>query len=341
MRVLVLGSIPGAGDPATEEQLAPHQGLIQAGRQIGAALATAGHRILIGSDNPRSIDLYVAEGIDNAGSAPGGIELHYPATTRTPFSGHFEGLSVARYAYHNDVLPPHSWTVAHVGALEQAELVVTLGGGFRTRVAANIALEFGRPVLPIATFGGTSAEVFQRAQYRIGTPPDPARARTVLVTDWTEESAAALVALVDEVSAPNESGPHTYFLSYAWDDVSAADHVEMLLRRAGRVVVRDESGFNAGGDLADAVVAGLGGCHTFIGLWSENYATSSWCPNELEFAIDELKACRLVRVVLVTLDETSPRLRAYKSLRLDGSTREGRDLAVRRLVEQEETPKHP
>jgi len=54
MRFIVLGSMAYAGCQVDK--------LIAAARSLGAVIASRGHDIIVGSDNPRTVDLYVVEG---------------------------------------------------------------------------------------------------------------------------------------------------------------------------------------------------------------------------------------------------------------------------------------
>jgi hypothetical protein len=58
---------------------------------------------------------------------------------------------------------------------------------------------------------------------------------------------------------------------------------------------------------------------TFVALWNENYANSTWCPNELEYARNrQAKGQKPTRIVLLTLDDTEVPIRFVDTLRLAG-----------------------
>ena len=131
-------------------------------------------------------------------------------------------------------------------------------------------------------------------------------------------------------------GIHSYFLSYSWNDCSSVDCVEVLLRRFGRMMFRDEEQVKIGRRLPNQLEASIQEADTFVALWSEHYGSSRWCPSELEFALDSKAASgRPSRVVLVELDEAQPPLRAASLMRAKGNSRELLHLCVRRLIEQE------
>lgn len=80
-----------------------------------------------------------------------------------------------------------------------------------------------------------------------------------------------------------------YFLSYAHEDMAVADHLEVLLRRDGRLVLRDET-FMESGCLVNSKIENQIRCSdTFISIYSENYAKSDFCLGELARARRNMK----------------------------------------------------
>ena len=140
------------------------------------------------------------------------------------------------------------------------------------------------------------------------------------------------------VLARNKSveAPHSYFLSYVWENNEFADHVEVLLYRFRRAVNRDEPIFAAGVDLSDVVKSCIDESDTFIGLYNERYKRSTWCPQELAYARGrQAKGLKPTRVVLLMLDDTEPPIQFTNLLRQGGLDRPQRELSIRKLVEEE------
>lgn len=138
------------------------------------------------------------------------------------------------------------------------------------------------------------------------------------------------------IPTTREQQQYSYFLSYAWENVGEADHIESLLARNHRRVLRDEGQIEAGGEISDAVEKMIQQADTFIALWSEAYAQSTWCPNELEYARNrQAKGQKPERIVLITLDETEVRLRFTTTLHLCGIDRRDRELSIQRLLQEE------
>jgi hypothetical protein len=75
---------------------------------------------------------------------------------------------------------------------------------------------------------------------------------------------------------------------------------------------------------------------TFIVLWSHQYAQSTWCPHELEYARNlQARQQKLYRIVLITLDDTEVPLRFTNTSRLSGKDRRDRELTILKLLQEE------
>jgi hypothetical protein len=341
MRLLFVGSIPrhepGIGQAPTEE----HEMLFKASEEIGYAAVKHSHTVLIGSDSKNTIDYYIARGAiryceENPDKSVT-LEVHRPEHLSEVFSERPNNLSVSELPYHHDRSLPHQWIVSHVRALDSCDILITLGGGTSTRLVGNIAADRQMPVIAVASFGGSSEELYERLKYlykeRIGTS-DTLRP---LTKSWHSEFAEEIIMFAEALyKARAKQKPHLYFLSYSWNDSSIADHVEALLRRSNRNVLRDEDNVRSGGSLSKAIEALIDQADTFVALWSEAYAKSTWCPNELEYALNRHAGnLKPSRIVLFTLDNTLPPIRFTDTLRPPGSDRTQRQLAIVNLLKDE------
>ncbi|WP_327722309.1 toll/interleukin-1 receptor domain-containing protein [Streptomyces sp. NBC_00490] len=338
MRVFIVGSLPNHVPGLDQPILSDHAPLFEAGRKLGWALAADGHRAVIGSSSRRTIDPYIFEGYSEfCRSHPDSqchIEVQFPvdqanAGYEPEFSDAPDNLHIIKVENYADASSRHHWIVSHFAALRTADLLVVLGGGVSTRILGSYAASNHIPTLAIREYGGTSVEVFPLAQHtyheavpRLGKIP-------------TRESAQRMVAFATKLAARGSGSVHSYFLSYSWGDCATADHVEVLLRRLGRAIFRDEEKVKIGHRLPDQLEASIQEADTFVALWSRNYHTSTWCPSELQFALESQKSGRPSRVALIELDEMETPLQAATLLRLKGNSREFLDLGIRRLVEQE------
>ncbi|XP_062028217.1 disease resistance protein RUN1-like [Rosa rugosa] len=86
-------------------------------------------------------------------------------------------------------------------------------------------------------------------------------------------------------SRPPEFLNYTYdvFLSFRGEDTrrTFTDHLYAALVRAGVRTFRDAEGLRRGENIAEDLVEIIQGCRISLIVFSENYADSSWCLEEL------------------------------------------------------------
>ena len=128
---------------------------------------------------------------------------------------------------------------------------------------------------------------------------------------------------------PFERWGSSYFLSYAREDASIADHFEALLRRRHCVVLRDESRIGPGSGLSRAVSSDIAEAGIFLAIHSRAYDASEWCRSELQYARTlQEKSGAPRRILLVDLDGTEVRPPFTELMRLNGADRIARERAV-------------
>jgi TIR domain len=133
---------------------------------------------------------------------------------------------------------------------------------------------------------------------------------------------------------------HLYFISYARADVATADHVEVLLYRNDKRVIRDELNLTIGTSFEKILPVLIESSGTFIAIFSESYARSEYCMGELHAAMENLSQSEVPRIAIL-LASQSPELRRNIPLRLRDrltasvDSREAREQAVARLVREE------
>ncbi|MBK6999472.1 MAG: toll/interleukin-1 receptor domain-containing protein [Rhodoferax sp.] len=341
MKILFIGSIPGHKPESGQKPLPEHDALFTAAREIGEKAAEKGHVILIGSDSKNTVDYYIAQGVMDYCRKNSGmqrqIEVHRPNDSKSPFVEDVpENLSIVRQYYHEDSSNPHKWIVTHVRALDSCDCIVTLGGGASTRIVGNIAADREMAIVAISSFGGTSAELFDRLQYVYKYKVKNKSVIQSIIRPWSADSAENVIAISEALTESGRKTPHLYFISYSWTNSAEADHVEALLRRNGRSVLRDENNVKTGGSLSGAIELLIKQSDTFLALWSDSYSRSSWCPQELEFAINKSsKNEKPTRVVVCALDDTSTPIRVTDTLRSQGQDRTQRELTILRLLKEE------
>ncbi len=338
MRVLVIGSLPGHV-PGADQAIPADVPLSGAGRALGWALAEQNCRAIIGSASPRTIDPYIVEGyteycLEHPDESRH-IEVHFPTSLDSisyepTFGDTPPNLHLLKFDHYADSSSPHRWIVSHFEALRVANVLLIIGGGVSTRLLGSYAASSRFPVVAIGEYGGSAAEVYMQVRHtyqgaipRLGRNP-------------SRRSAQEIVAFARALVEAEARGVHSYFLSYSWRDCGSADCIELFLRRFGRAVFRDEERVKLGSRLSDQLQAAIQQVDTFLALWSQNYESSRWCPGELDFALNSQAAIKHPkRIVLVSLDDTSPPLSVVSDLRQKGESRDLLELAMRRLIEQE------
>ncbi len=344
MRLLFIGSIPGHRPGIGQKPSESHTSFIEASREIGRAVAGTDHRILLGSASANTADFHIFQGViafcAEYPTACVHVELHYPEGDRPDFGKIPDNLHILDFPYHADDSSPHKWIIAHARAVDAADVVIAIGGGVSTRLVGNLAEDRGKPVVAIACFGGSAESVYHTVKHRYRVNNDCASHIPFLTGAWrANESADHIIRLASALLTASNPQPHSYFISYNWKNCQDADHIETLLRRENRPVLRDEVNVAAGSRLSAAIEALIGECDTFVGIWSDAYAASSWCPQELESAINlQHRGGKPARIILLVADSTPPPIRVTDNLRCQATTRNERELAITKLIRQEQGP---
>lgn len=192
MKVLVIGSMrrPDSDANVIEFRRACHE--------LGRALVTAGHEVVVSSDDPETVDPHVVAGVASAEGNNHRVWLVLPNDgSAFPFSDQ------AKYRDHIEFflkrLNDESWGMSRVSQIEGVDAVIALGGGYGTAMTAQLAAAMQRPVLPIPRFHGASEDLwrsFKRFFDRLGMTADKVG---TLEHEWTETNAIANAHLAVDV----------------------------------------------------------------------------------------------------------------------------------------------
>jgi len=317
------------------------------GKALGYASRELSFQLLVGSDSESSLDRQVMAGALQASKETGHpvdwqlYELDDARSgqrfTGTPWRG-LPRPPPARYPPSED--GGGRWESAHLAALDHAHAVIALGGAKNTRRLCRFSEERGVLTLPLPIFGGEALKSFGRQ----GTPRGPETTPKLsqrwkdLLQGWTLENAfqRARDLLVAIRRFTRRIRRRLYFISYSRKDQARADHVELLLRRRDRGVLRDETRFQAGELLEREVERVLAGAHDVIVLTSDAARKSEWVNREVKIC-KELRARggHPERLVPISLDGAEPGFGLNKVLYLPGKLRVERERAVARIVDQE------
>jgi predicted acylesterase/phospholipase RssA len=238
MKILIVGSIRHLDD---------QEPVKAACREIGRALASNKHKILVGSDSSETVDRYIVEG---ANSIPGPHEVMIyrppgeghdgPDDTKMPFA---EGgnLPNLKFSYFYESGP---WTVAHTAAIRDSDGVLIIGGGGFTELIGQITPILGKPLLPIPIFGGAASSTWARLAY-LYLPNFTQQELQNITLRWTASSALEAVSALEKFShespfrnhyAENRGSP-TRILSLSGGGIRGifqARYLEVMEQQLGR-----------------------------------------------------------------------------------------------------------
>ena len=342
MKIQFMGSVPTFPRAEERELSDQEKPFAQACQEMGYVAASRQHTILLSDDHPASADYHIFHGaLRYAGEAQEKlirIEVNRPEGSRLIFDSSPGNVRID-YRFHPDYEHVmHGTLLPNLAALESSDVLVTVGGGLTVKLMGQIAADKEKPVLAIPSFGGTSVELYEIMRYNYkNSLKDRIHDLALLKTPWRQGFAEKALDLAEALKQPRRvETPHSYFLSYVWEDSEFADHVEVLFHRCRRVINRDESIFRAGVDLSDVVKSFINESDTFIGLWNARYQQSLWCPHELAYARNrQAQGLKPTRVVLLMLDETEPPIQFFNLLRLNGKNREQRENSIRKVIAEE------
>ena len=165
------------------------------------------------------------------------------------------------------------------------------------------------------------------------------RQRVTQMIPRPEESAIAITPQAPEVSDPGSAlgqGPSkVYFISYSRANKTAADRLELLLRRSSRGVWRDKTNIREGAMIVSSLHEGIDESHTFICMLSREYVQSGFCLEELEKAIHREINTRTPRVLIFRIDDVDPPSIVRSRAWTDISTEDKLSIAVSKAIEEE------
>lgn len=294
--VFVIGGITDE----TKDQDAEQPRLHNASLKLGRTLAKAGAQLVICSPFPDSTDYYTAMGFAE-GSGKGVIHIHSPnhpkvIEKRRLFGETLgrEGLVIQDWNYPGPEKDDsdswfQAWLLAQLQALERVDAVVALGG--KVSKTANTLLHLaearGLPIVPFAFLGGAAKRAFSRRDWkRLNPTVDTSMLEKEQGIEKAIEIANQLI--VDRVAraAENLKKPKTVFVSLARKDSVAASPLIEFLKNQGLEVLTGDNEIRTDQMVTATIEQVLLKCDVCIVLWSENYAVSPWCYDELIFATD-------------------------------------------------------
>lgn len=149
MRVLIVGSLHH--NPAARE------GFIAACKEIGAALARAKFDFVVGSSSPNTADWWVLEGAAGV-EGEHRIWIFRPDDGPTPRPPSDETAKGKFRVSYKRLRGP--WAGGRVSQIQAADCVLIIGGARGSAQVGYSAMALEKPVLAIASFGGSAAETW-------------------------------------------------------------------------------------------------------------------------------------------------------------------------------------
>lgn len=307
--------------------------------------ALRGATLIVGSDRPSTLDRAVVDGASEAGRNSGrpiNWEIVQPNDGQSRFREVPVGMSMP-VRHSPEERGKHRWEYAHLQGVFRADAVVAMGGSSNTRRACRAAIERGVPTWPIPHFGGGALAAFLqliRPQTEDAAGHDrrvdEVALRATLAADLADIPRLLLDAITRSLTWHLQGGHrHVYFISYAREDIKAADDVELFLRQQDRGVMRDETHFRLGKRLTEEVKQAIAASDDVIVIDSEVASNSEWVNKEIRIAqeLQRTQGGNIDRIVGVLLEGYPPRTCIPEDdIHVPGRDRDARKAAVMQIV---------
>jgi TIR domain len=350
MRIHLVGSTPDndyeRSPESIEKNLIEYADFFSAAAELGRVISERGHTIIIGSDFSLTVDYHaVMEGmlpvIKASPMRRFYVEVWRPNDRKRPYESlrhDFSNLNIEYFVskpgfpiHHrkNPKLNPintNLWTFAHQSAIANADVLIAMGGTVGTERAVHIAKQSGVTALPLSTFGGGAEQAYQALESNLILLPGG----HALSAEWSPFRAEEIIKLAEQ------TGTHSYFISYSHAQIEWCDLVHLALYTRGRVVLRDRDELAVGRAVQPRLMDAIGKAETFVLLWSKEAAESEWCQKEIDKALElHRQGFPPRRIVMLRKDKTDPPTSLEELLWLESYDRRQTDDAINRIVAEE------
>lgn len=178
-----------------------------------------------------------------------------------------------------------AYLFCQINAIKQADIIIGIGG--KVDGSANMLLYIAevnkKQVIPFIKYGGAAENYYQRNKYSINDYLGDDQG-VILSNDVSKIIEAYAQGKREKRAVTSEVS--RVFISYARDNPTWADYIEVVLRRRKIELFRDETEFKAGSDIPKVIEDEIYKADTFIAVWCRDYACSPWCIDELELALE-------------------------------------------------------
>jgi len=204
VKVLIVGSKRHFAETDTARRAA----FDQACRQMGKALAEKGHTLIVGSSDDTDADRYFVEG---ANEVPGKhkVIVYLPESdTRPTFASEDQKFKNMEFAYRRG---GGQWSVAHVRALKETDVLIAVGGSLEGSMAvlaaASVAEELQKPVLALPSLEGAGKKVWEDVRRYYTASGISADDQSALREPWMEKTAPIAVRCAESLVKHNPHRP--------------------------------------------------------------------------------------------------------------------------------------
>jgi hypothetical protein len=309
MKTMIVGGIPDQNTPMDPNESSR---LLDGVSLLAQQLTADGHELVVCSPFQGSADYAALKGLAET-QKPARVEFHFPDVEDIrqridEWVEYLPNATVDKFPHH----PPttddpdalqHAWLLSQLSALDRSSALISIGGriGASAELLLKLAHGRGRLIVPLAALNGATARFLEahRSEYYDILGEDVQALHNI--EEYKNLSSLLSKAIYQQ--SPRKLGNRRVFISYARAQADDADFVEMTLRRRGFDVVRDEASFAPGHDIPVEIREKIFSSEIFLALWSIDYASSPWCFDEIEIALDRLEADK-ISLWVFQLDDT-------------------------------------
>lgn len=293
MKIMILGSMIGEDKDGFETLC----------KNIALTLIEVDATLIICSLFEDSADYHVFKEFIKKSSS---VELHYfdnaniQEQVRKVINDNCE-IQLIPYLDENSRLDIRdAYLFCQINAIKQVDAIIAVGG--KVDGSANLLLHIAelnkKLVIPFTEYKGAAENYYNRNKYRI---KDLLGSKyNVLFAENQKEIIKSFLEVRGKQNINSKDINHV-FLSYARDNPTWADYIEVILRRRGVSLFRDESEFKAGSDIPKMIQEEIFRADTFIAVWCKDYACSPWCIDEMELALERKDS---INLWIICVDET-------------------------------------
>ncbi|MES5821139.1 TIR domain-containing protein [Streptomyces sp. RG80] len=266
--------------------------------QLGQAVAKAGAELVVCSPFPDSADLHTVIGYVQSGVGRI-VHLHSPRHPEVAekqremleMLGTGHDTEIRNWYYpgpEDDEAREQAWLLCQIQALEEADVVIAIGGRVSKTASTVLHLAEARrkPIVPFAFLGGASRRAYQRRDWaRVYPSLDHRRL-------MERDAVADAMKIADQMVAARLRTPHNYrwpprrvFISRARPDAHFAQALETYLSGAGISALIGEKELRPDRMVNPTIEDAVLSADLFIVLWSRSYALSRFCYDEIELAL--------------------------------------------------------